>query len=41
MLFARYAATDHLTLMAEYTTLGTGNGQGEYDAIIFGSQLTF
>jgi predicted porin len=41
MLFARYAATDHLTLMAEYTTLGTGDGQGEYDAIIFGSQLTF
>jgi len=41
MLFARYAATDNLTLMAEYTTLGTGNGQGEYDAIIFGSQLTF
>lgn len=41
MLFARYAATDHLTLMAEYTTLGTGNGQSEYDAIIFGSQLTF
>ncbi len=41
MLFARYAATDHLTLMAEYTTLGTGSGQGEYDAIIFGSQLTF
>lgn len=41
MLFARYAATEHLTLMAEYTTLGTGNGQGEYDAIIFGSQLTF
>ncbi|WP_449285186.1 porin [Marinobacter sp. PE14] len=41
MLFARYAATNHLTLMAEYTTLGTGNGQGEYDAIIFGSQLTF
>ncbi|SFR41038.1 Outer membrane protein (porin) [Marinobacter gudaonensis] len=41
MLFARYAATDNLTLMAEYTTLGTGNGEGEYDAIIFGSQLTF
>ncbi|WP_296931105.1 porin [uncultured Marinobacter sp.] len=41
MLFARYAATDHLTLMAEYTTLGTRDGQGEYDAIIFGSQLTF
>ncbi|OZB18107.1 MAG: hypothetical protein B7X58_03605 [Marinobacter sp. 34-60-7] len=41
MLFARYAATDNLTLMAEYTTLGTRNGAGEYDAIIFGSQLTF
>lgn len=41
MLFARYAATDNLTLMAEYTTLGTRNGEGEYDAIIFGSQLTF
>ncbi|HET8849432.1 MAG TPA: porin [Marinobacter sp.] len=41
MLFARYAATDNLTLMAEYNTLGTRNGEGEYDAIIFGSQLTF
>jgi len=41
MLFARYAATDNLTLMAEYTTLGTRSGAGEYDAIIFGSQLTF
>ena len=41
MLFARYAATDNLTLMAEYTTLGTRNGEGEYDAIIFGSRLTF
>ncbi|PFG09152.1 porin [Marinobacter sp. LV10MA510-1] len=41
MLFARYAATDNFTLLAEYTTLGTGNGEGEYNAIIFGSQLTF
>lgn len=41
MIFARYAATDNLTLMAEYTTLGTETGSGEYDAIIFGSQLTF
>lgn len=41
MVFARYAATDHLTLMAEYTTKGTEGGQNEYDAIIFGSQLTF
>jgi predicted porin len=41
MIFARYAATDALTLMAEYTTLGTDGGQGEYDAIILGSQLTF
>lgn len=41
MIFARYAATDALTLMAEYTTLGTEGGQGEYDAFIVGSQLTF
>lgn len=41
MVFARYAATDALTLMAEYTTLGTEGGQGEYDAFIVGSQLTF
>ena len=41
MLFARYAATDNFTLLAEYTTLGTGNGEDEYNAIIFGSQLTF
>ena len=41
MIFARYAATNALTLMAEYTTLGTEGGQGEYDAFIVGSQLTF
>ncbi len=41
MIFARYAATDALTLMAEYTTLGTEGGQGEYNAFIVGSQLTF
>lgn len=41
MIFARYAATDALTLMAEYTTLGTEGGQDEYDAFIVGSQLTF
>lgn len=41
MIFARYAATDALTLMAEYTTLGTEGGQGEYNAFILGSQFTF
>lgn len=41
MVFARYAATDALTLMAEYTMFGTEGGQGEYDAFIVGSQLTF
>ncbi|HKK55601.1 porin [Marinobacter sp.] len=41
MIFARYAATDALTLLAEYTTLGTEGGQGEYDAFIVGTQLTF
>jgi predicted porin len=41
MLFARYAATDNFTLLAEYQIYGTGDGDGEYNAIIFGSQLTF
>ena len=41
MLFARYAVTDNLLLLAEYSTLGTRNGEGEYNAIIFGSRLTF
>jgi predicted porin len=41
MIFARYRATDALTLMAEVTSLGTAGGQGEYDAFIVGSQFTF
>ena len=41
MLFGRYAATDNFTLLAEYQIYGTGDGDGEYNAIIFGSQLTF
>jgi len=41
MLFARYAATDNFTLLAEYQIYGTGDGDGEYNAIILGSQLTF
>lgn len=41
MIFARYRATDALTLMAEVTSLGTEGGQNEYDAFIVGSQFTF
>ncbi|CAM4395553.1 porin [Pseudoalteromonas ostreae] len=41
MIFARYAATDALTLLAEYTILGTNGGQGEYNAFSVGSQFTF
>ncbi|KPP99005.1 porin [Marinobacter sp. HL-58] len=41
MIFARYAATDALTLMAEYQTYGTETGDNEYNAFIVGSQLTF
>lgn len=41
MLFARYRATDALTLMAEVQQYGTQTGAGEYNAFILGSQLTF
>jgi predicted porin len=41
MIFGRYAATDALTFMAEYTMFGTNGAPGEYDAFIVGSQLTF
>jgi predicted porin len=41
MVFARYAATDALTLLAEIQNYGTETGAGEYNAFIVGSQLTF
>ena len=41
MIFARYKATDALTLMAEVQQYGTETGAGEYNAFILGSQLTF
>ncbi|WP_417514200.1 porin [Marinobacter sp.] len=41
MIFARYKATDALTLMAEVQQYGTQSGAGEYNAFIVGSQLTF
>lgn len=41
MIFGRYAVTDALTFMAEYTMFGTNGAPGEYDAFIVGSQLTF
>jgi predicted porin len=41
MIFARYAATDALTLMVEVQAYGTQTGAGDYNAFIVGSQLTF
>ena len=49
MGFARYMATDHLTLMAEFqnfradteTQGGAGTPQDDYNAFILGAQLTF
>ena len=41
MVFARYAATDALTLMLELQDYEDKSGFGDYSAVIVGSQLTF